>query len=156
MNHLPSYRNNYIFIYFGMSLKMDDINVFFILIFIQIDINANINCICNYKPFSNHVCNSKSFLPNAIEDNCICSHKNGWFRHKLWMHGLEWIGFLVVWVSKWKCNLVNLKQWVDISFVLMSFLAKSNVIINNIIMINVNHATKAKQNFDATNEFISV
>jgi hypothetical protein len=39
MNHLPSHRNNYIFIYFGMPLKMDDINVFFIFIFIQIDIN---------------------------------------------------------------------------------------------------------------------
>ncbi len=72
------------------------------------------------------------------------------------MHGLEWIGFLVVWVSKQKCNLVDPKQWVDFSFVLISFLAKNNVIINNIIMINVNHVIKAKQNFDATNEIISV
>jgi hypothetical protein len=72
------------------------------------------------------------------------------------MHGLEWIGFLVLWVSKWKCNLVDPKQWVDFSFVLISFLVESNVIINNIIMINVNHVTKAKQNFDATNEIISV
>jgi hypothetical protein len=36
MNHLPSRKKNYIFIYFGMSLKMNDISVFFI--FIQIDI----------------------------------------------------------------------------------------------------------------------
>ncbi len=41
MNHFPSHRNIYIFIYFGMPLKMDDIRVFFIFIFIQIDINYN-------------------------------------------------------------------------------------------------------------------
>jgi len=41
LNYFPSYKNNYIFIYFGMPPKMDDINVFFI--FIQIDIN------CKYK-----------------------------------------------------------------------------------------------------------
>jgi hypothetical protein len=33
---------------------------------------------------------------------------------------------------------------------------RSNVTINNIIMINVNHGTKTKQNFDATNETINV
>ncbi len=37
LNHLPSCKNNYILIYFGMPLKMDDISVIFI--FIQIDIN---------------------------------------------------------------------------------------------------------------------
>jgi hypothetical protein len=41
MNHLPSHKNNYIFIYFGMPLKMDDIKVFFI--FIQININHEYN-----------------------------------------------------------------------------------------------------------------
>jgi hypothetical protein len=41
---LPSKsQKNYIFIYFVMPLKMDDINVFFIFIFIQIDIS------CKYK-----------------------------------------------------------------------------------------------------------
>jgi hypothetical protein len=39
LNHLPSHKNNYIFIYFGTPLKMDDINAFFI----QIDIT------CKYK-----------------------------------------------------------------------------------------------------------
>jgi hypothetical protein len=39
MNYLPSHRNNHIFIYFGMPLKMDDIRISFIFIFIQIDIN---------------------------------------------------------------------------------------------------------------------
>jgi hypothetical protein len=33
-------QKNYIFIYFGMPLKMDDINEFFIFIFIQIIINC--------------------------------------------------------------------------------------------------------------------
>jgi hypothetical protein len=28
----------------------------------------------------------KSFLPNAIEEYHIYSHKNGWFRHKSQMH----------------------------------------------------------------------
>jgi hypothetical protein len=46
------------------------------------------------------------------------------------------------WVNKWKSNLASPKQWVDIS----------NVTINSIIMINVNHATKAKQNLDVTIE----
>jgi hypothetical protein len=41
------------------------------------------------------------------------------------------------WVNKWKCNLVDPKQWVDISFVLFSFLAKSHVTINNIIVLLV-------------------
>ncbi len=43
LNHLRSHKNNYIFIYFGMPLKIDDINIFFIFIFFQIDIN------CKYK-----------------------------------------------------------------------------------------------------------
>jgi len=38
LNHLSSRKNSYIFIYFGMPLKMDDINVFIIFMFIQIDI----------------------------------------------------------------------------------------------------------------------
>jgi len=36
-------QKNYMFIYFGMPLKLDDINVFFIFIFTQIDIS------CKYK-----------------------------------------------------------------------------------------------------------
>jgi len=32
MNHLPNCRNNYIFIYFWMPQKMDNINTFFIQI----------------------------------------------------------------------------------------------------------------------------
>jgi hypothetical protein len=51
--------------------------------------------------------------------------------------------------------LANPKQWVDISFVLFSFLARNIVIINIIIMINVNNVIKAKQNLNA-NEVVSV
>jgi hypothetical protein len=36
---VKSHKNNWIFTYFGMSLKKDDKNVFFIFIFIQIDIS---------------------------------------------------------------------------------------------------------------------
>jgi hypothetical protein len=39
MNYIPSHKNNCIFIYFVIPLKMDDINVFFIFIFIQFDIS---------------------------------------------------------------------------------------------------------------------
>jgi hypothetical protein len=58
------------------------------------------------------------------------------------------------WVSKWKCNLVDPKQWVDISSVLFSFVARNNVTFNNIIMINANCATKAKQNLDVANDIV--
>jgi hypothetical protein len=59
------------------------------------------------------------------------------------------------WMNKWKCNLANPKQWVDISFILFSFLARNIVTINNIIMINVNNVIKAKQNLNA-NEVVGV
>ncbi len=55
-------------------------------------------------------------------------------------------------MNKWKCNLPNLKQWVDISSIEFSFPTISNVTINIIIKIDDIHTTKAKQNLDATNE----
>jgi hypothetical protein len=54
-------------------------------------------------------------------------------------------------MSKWKCNLVDPKQWVDISFILLSFPSKSNI-----IMISVNYATKAKQNLDVANDTLGM
>jgi hypothetical protein len=56
----------------------------------------------------------------------------------------------------WKCNLVDPKQWVDISSILFSFLARNNVTFNNIILISPHHATKAKQNLDVTNDIVKV
>jgi hypothetical protein len=41
MNHFLNHKNNYILIYFGMPLKMDNTSVFFIFIFIQIDVSYN-------------------------------------------------------------------------------------------------------------------
>jgi threonine/homoserine/homoserine lactone efflux protein len=41
------------------------------------------------------------------------------------------------WVNKWKCNLADPKQWVDISSNLFSFLAKNHVTINSIIVLLV-------------------
>jgi hypothetical protein len=60
------------------------------------------------------------------------------------------------WVNKWKCNLVDPKQWVDILSILFSFLARNIVTINSIIMISVNPTTKAKQNLDVVNETIKM
>ncbi len=51
------------------------------------------------------------------------------------------------WLSKWKCNHADLKQWVEISFV-FSFSTISNTTINSIININATHAFKAKANID--------
>ncbi len=53
-------------------------------------------------------------------------------------------------------QLVNPKQWVNISSMVFSFSTRSNVTISNITMISVIHATKAKQNIDATNETINM
>jgi hypothetical protein len=39
MIHIPSRKNNYIFIYFEMPLQIDDINPLLIFSFIQIDIS---------------------------------------------------------------------------------------------------------------------
>ncbi len=59
-------------------------------------------------------------------------------------------------MNKWKCNVVDPKQWVDISSIIFSFPTKNNVTINNILMISANLATKAKQNLDVVNETIRI
>jgi hypothetical protein len=59
-------------------------------------------------------------------------------------------------LNKWKCNLPNPKQWVDISSIEFSFPTISNVTMNIITTTNDIHTTKAKQNLDATNETTSV
>ncbi len=104
MNHLPNRRNNYIFIFWGMPLKMNDINVFVIFIFIQINISASLSCICNHKPLCSCLC--KLSLLNAIEDTHIYNCKNGWFGRKSQMHELELIGFLVVTTIRMACLLL--------------------------------------------------
>ncbi len=53
------------------------------------------------------------------------------------------------WLNKWKNNHVDPKQWVEISCVTFSFLAKNNIIVHSMININATHAFKAKANLDA-------
>jgi hypothetical protein len=55
------------------------------------------------------------------------------------------------WLSKWKCNHVDPKQRVEISSITFSFSIINNTTINSIISISVTHASKAKANFDVTN-----
>jgi hypothetical protein len=52
------------------------------------------------------------------------------------------------WLSKWKSNDANPKQWVKISCVKFSFLTRSNITIHSLISISVTHASKAKTNLD--------
>jgi hypothetical protein len=54
-------------------------------------------------------------------------------------------------LNKWNYNHVDPKQWVEISFVTFFFPARSNIIVNSIISINVTHASKAKTNLDVVN-----
>jgi len=56
------------------------------------------------------------------------------------------------WLSKWKCNHADPKQWVKISCVAFSFLARSNIIVNSMISINATHAYKSKANFNVTDK----
>ncbi len=52
------------------------------------------------------------------------------------------------WLSKWKNNHANPKQWVKFFCFAFFFLARSNITIHSMIYINVAHALKAKINFD--------
>jgi hypothetical protein len=45
------------------------------------------------------------------------------------------------WEGKWKCNLANPMQWVDIDSIAFSFPAKKNITMNNIITISDVHAS---------------
>jgi hypothetical protein len=55
------------------------------------------------------------------------------------------------WLSKWKCNHADLKQWFEISYIVFFFSTKNNKKINSIISINATHASKAKVNLDVAN-----
>jgi hypothetical protein len=56
------------------------------------------------------------------------------------------------WEVKWKCNLVDPMQWVNIDFIMFSFPTRKNTTMNNIIMINDVHASWARSNIDVANE----
>jgi hypothetical protein len=52
------------------------------------------------------------------------------------------------WLTKWKSNHANPKQWVKISYVTFSFSTRSDITIHSTISISVTHASKAKANLD--------
>jgi hypothetical protein len=58
-------------------------------------------------------------------------------------------------VEKWKCNLGDPKQWVDILLVLFPFATQSNMTINNIVTISATHASKVRVNLDEVNNYYS-
>jgi hypothetical protein len=45
------------------------------------------------------------------------------------------------WEGKWKCNLLDPMQWVDIVFIMFSFPTKKNTTMNNILTINDMHVS---------------
>jgi hypothetical protein len=55
------------------------------------------------------------------------------------------------WNGKWKCNLINLEQWLDISTILFSFLVRKNTTNKSQISNHATYAGRAKVNLDATN-----
>ncbi len=55
------------------------------------------------------------------------------------------------WQGRWKCNLVDLIQWVDIDSLAFSFLVRKNTTMNNTITINDVHGSWAKTNIDVVN-----
>ncbi len=55
------------------------------------------------------------------------------------------------WNGKWKCNLANLEQWLDISTILLSFHAQKNTRNKGQINILVAYAGTCKVNLNVTN-----
>ncbi len=63
MNHIPSYKNNYIFIYFEMPLKIGIYVHFSSSLSSKLTLVTSHSCIYNYKPLFNCFYDYKSFLP---------------------------------------------------------------------------------------------
>ncbi len=106
----------------------------------------------------------KNFSNGRVESEVVKDEQPKIFRH---LHIQWWMPmkkgarndrelYQDYWVNKWKCNLIDPKQWVDISSILFSFLARNNVTVNSIIMIIANPTTKIEQNLDVVNEIIKV
>jgi hypothetical protein len=55
------------------------------------------------------------------------------------------------WNGKWKCNLADPKQWLDISTILFSFTILKNTTNKNQINILVTYLNRAKVNLDVVN-----
>ncbi len=54
-------------------------------------------------------------------------------------------------VGKWKCNLNDPMQWLNLNFVAFSFHSKKNIFVNNTITSSDVHANWAKTNIDEAN-----
>jgi hypothetical protein len=55
------------------------------------------------------------------------------------------------WNGKWKCNLANPNQWLDISAIFFLFLLEKNITNKSQISIPSTYANKTKFNLDTTN-----
>jgi hypothetical protein len=55
------------------------------------------------------------------------------------------------WQGKWKCNLNDLMQWLNINSIAFSFPSRKNITINNTITINDVHASRARANIEEAN-----
>jgi hypothetical protein len=55
------------------------------------------------------------------------------------------------WNGKWKCNLLDLKQWLHISGIIFSIPARKNATNKSQINIFATYASRAKFNFNDVN-----
>ncbi len=108
VNHLPSHKNNHIFIYFGMSLKMDDMTVLFLHFHPNQQLIANLSCTCNCKPLCSHVrlqvifirCHTRQLWSITTKSRKHMS-LNG--HHLLWLFQVECFKFKIKKLDKkWK------------------------------------------------------
>ncbi len=107
MIQFPNYRDNYIFIYFGMPLKMNDISVLFIFIFIQINISHKSKSHMHLQTTLYLFMQFQVVLTSCHGRQSHLQSQNGYFGHVLQMHGLEWTWFLVVKLK----NLIVIFDW---------------------------------------------
>ncbi len=56
------------------------------------------------------------------------------------------------WEGKWKCNLVDPRQWVEIDSITFSFPVRKYTTMNNIITISDVHVSQTRANIDVANE----
>jgi hypothetical protein len=59
--------------------------------------------------------------------------------------------YLEYWQGKWKCNLSDLMQWLDIDSIVFSFPSRNNITMNNTITISDVHVSHARTNNEKVN-----
>ncbi len=78
MNHIPSCENNYIFIYFEMSLKKFILLLFSSSLSSKLILVTSHSCICNYKPLFSCFYDYKLFLPLCHRGQSHQQSKKWW------------------------------------------------------------------------------